>query len=145
MSDADKKAVIKCTEALAQRQNQVDDPGVLPKVDLDDVPADIVIPVAIDKTIAGMSSHVYAQGTNGIVYHEVVMDLPELSDTQISLLPYYTSCLTEVGCGDKDYLEMQALQSAVSGGINGQTSIRGLIDNEQVTRGYYLFSGKALQ
>lgn len=145
MTDDDKKAVITKTVELTQRQTQVDDPGVLPKVDLEDVPVDIVIPDAIDKMISGAESQVYAQGTNGIVYHEVVMDLPEMSDAETKLLPYYTACLTEVGCGDKDYLEMQALQSAVSGGIAGQSSIRGLINNEQETQGFYLFSGKALE
>ena len=145
MTDNDKKIIIEKAKELAQRQSQEDDPGVLPKVGLEDVPADIAMPEAIDKIIAGTKSHVYAQGTNGIVYHEVVMKMPSLTLDEISLLPYYTTCFTEVGCGDKDYLQTQAWQSSVSGGIHSHASIRGLVDNEQATQAYYLFSGKALE
>jgi len=145
MTDDDKKIIIEKAKELAQRQSQEDDPGVLPKVGLEDVPADIAMPEAIDKIIAGTKSHLYAQGTNGIVYHEVVMKMPKLTLDEISLLPYYTTCFTEVGCGDKDYLQTQAWQSSVSGGINSHASIRGLVDNEQATQAYYLFSGKALE
>ena len=42
-------------------------------------------------------------------------------------------------------LQTQAWQSSVSGGISTHSSIRGLVDDEQVAEGYYLFSGKALQ
>ena len=145
MTDDDKKTIINKTKELAKRQTQEDDPGVLPKVGLEDVPADVSMPEAIEKTIAGTKSQVYAMGTNGIVYHEVVMNLPNLSSEEIRLLPYYSSCFTEVGCGDKDYLEAQAWQSSVSGGIGAHSSIRGLVDNEQDAHGYYLFSGKALE
>jgi len=68
-----------------------------------------------------------------------------LSDDELAVLPYYSSCLAELGCGDKDYLQMQEWQSSVSGGIHAQQSIRGFTDNAQKLRAYYLFSGKALQ
>lgn len=144
MSDAEKQQVVKRAAALAERQLQEDNPDMLPKVDLDDVPAEIKIPEATKQTIAGADSTVYKQGTNGIVYHEIVCELPELTDAELALLPYYSSCLTELGCGDKDYLEVQEWQSSVSGGIHSHHSIRAFTDDEQKTRGYYFFSGKAL-
>ncbi len=144
MSDADKQQVIQRTEALAERQSQEDNPEMLPKVGLDDVPAEITIPYAEKKTVAGTESSIYKQGTNGLVYHEIVCELPELNETELALLPYYSSCLTELGCGDKDYLEIQSWQSSVSGGISAHHSIRAHTDDEQKIRGYYFFSGKAL-
>ncbi len=62
----------------------------------------------------------------------------------LAVLPYYSSCLTELGCGDKDYLQMQELQSSVSGGIHAHQSIRAFTDDEQKVRAYYVISGKAL-
>lgn len=144
MDAADKQKVIELTEALAERQAQEDNPEVLPKVDLSDVPAELSIPEATPKTIAGSESTVYKQGTNGLVYHEIICKLPELTKEELSLLPYYSYCLTELGCGDKDYLEMQSWQSSVSGGINAQHSVRAHTDDEQQIRAYYFFTGKAL-
>ncbi len=144
MSDADKQHVVKRAEALAERQLQEDNPEILPKVDLDDVPAEIKIPTANKQKIAAVDSAIYKQGTNGLVYHEVICELPELDADELALLPYYSSCLTELGCGDKDYLHMQEWQSSVSGGIHSHHSVRAHTDNEQKVRAYFVFSGKAL-
>jgi hypothetical protein len=78
------------------------------------------------------------------VYQQVVITLPELENELIEVLPYYTYCLTEVGCGDKDYLQMQAWQAAVSGGIGSQSTMRGKIDDVQNISAYLFLSGKAL-
>ncbi len=144
MSEQDKQHVVEQAAALAERQLQEDDPGVLPKVGLSDVPAEIKIPQATKQSIAGTDSTVYKQGTNGLVYHEIICELPELTDAELALLPYYSSCLTELGCGEKDYLQMQEWQSSVSGGIHASQSIRAYTDNEQKIRAYYIFTGKAL-
>lgn len=144
MSEEDKQRVIEQAKALAERQQMEDDPEVLPKVGLADVPAEVKVPEATDATIAGSESKLYKQGTNGLVYHEIVCKLPALSDAELALLPYYTSCLSELGCGDRDYLEMQEWQSSVSGGIHVQQSIRAHTDNAQQVRAYYMFRGKAL-
>ena len=131
-------------KVLADRQMQEDDPGLLPKVDLEDVPAEIKIPEATQQKISGVDSTIYKQGTNGLVYHEIICELPALTDEELQLLPYFSSCLTELGCGDKDYLQMQEWQSSVSGGIHASHSIRAFTDDAQKTRAYYFFSGKAL-
>ncbi len=144
MSEKDKQSVIQRAEALVERQLQEDDPELLPKVGLDDVPAEIKIPQATKQTIAGTDSTIYKQGTNGLVYHEINCELPGLSEDELAVLPYYSSCLTELGCGDKNYLQMQEWQSSVSGGIHAQQSIRAYTDDEQKIRAYYLFTGKAL-
>ena len=144
LSDDDRQLVINRAQALEERQLQVDDPELLPKVGLDDVPEEIKIPEATALPISGTDSTIYKQGTNGLVYHEVVCELPALTDDELAVLPYYSSCLTELGCGDKDYLQMQELQSSVSGGIHAHASIRAFTDDEQKVRAYYVICGKAL-
>ena len=145
LNDEDRQMIIQRAQALTERQTQADDPELLPKVSLDDVPAEVKIPDATKMTIAGTESTVYKQGTNGLVYHEINCQLPALSEDELAVLPYYSSCLTELGCGDKDYLQMQEWQSSVSGGVHAQQSIRAYTDDEQKIRAYYLFTGKALQ
>jgi len=145
MSDDDKARVMRRATDLAQRQQQEDDPEVLPKVGLEDVPPDIKIPSAIPKTISGTESTLYAQGTNGLVYHEMVLDLPDFDSDQLDMLPMFSTCLTELGVADKDYLQVQGWQSSVSGGVSGHSSIRGSSNDVQQTCGYYVFTGKALE
>ena len=144
MSDEDKQLVIMRAADLAERQQQVDDPEILPKVGLDDVPADLSIPESQDRKIAGTDSSLYAQGTNGLVYHELAIDMPKLTQAQLDLIPYYSSCLTELGCGDNDYLKMQELQSSVSGGIQAHSSILAEMNDVQSAHAYFIFLGKAL-
>ncbi|MES0327039.1 MAG: insulinase family protein [Gammaproteobacteria bacterium] len=144
MSDEDKQLVIMRAADLAERQQQVDDPEILPKVGLEDVPAELSIPESQDRKIAGTDSSLYAQGTNGLVYHELAIDMPELTDAQLDLIPYYSSCLTELGCGDNDYLKMQELQSSVSGGIQAHSSILAEMNDVQSAHAYFMFLGKAL-
>ncbi len=145
MSDDDKSQVIRRAAELALRQQQEDDPAVLPKVGLEDVPPEMKIPSAIARQISNTESTLYAQGTNGLVYHEMVLDLPAFEPDQLDMLPFFSSCLTELGVGDRDYLQVQGWQSSVSGGVSGHSSIRGHSDDVQQSRGYYVFTGKALE
>ncbi len=72
------------------------------------------------------------------------MALPRLDKDLQAVLPYYSRCLTELGCGNRSYLETQAWQSSVSGGIYAHTSVRGMIDEVQQINGYFTLSSKAL-
>ncbi len=144
LSESEKAAVIEQSRALAERQTRQDDPEILPKVGLEDIPEKIAIPQGMEEKAGNLRATFFDQGTNGLVYEQIVADLPDLDETLFSLLPYYTACLTEIGSGERNYLETQALQSAVTGGIHAYTSIRGKIDDEQDVRGYFVLSGKAL-
>ena len=86
----------------------------------------------------------YSQGTNGIAYQQLIIELPELSDELIAVLPYYSSIITELGCDGKDYMQTQAWQAAVSGGISAYYSSRGEIADEQNVKAYFILSGKSL-
>ncbi len=145
LSEKDRSDLIQRAAILAERQTQQDNPDLLPKVGLEDVPAEVKIPQSIQKKLADISVTTYQQGTNGLVYHEIVCELPALSTEEKSLLPYFSACLTELGCGDKNYLQMQEWQSSVTGGVHAAQSIRACTDNTQSLQAYYLFSGKALQ
>ena len=144
LSDSQKQHIVEQAAALQARQNEVDDISILPKVGLEDVPADMQIPSGSSRQIDGVEHAFYEQGTNGLIYQQLIVDLPELDDELVNLLPIYTYCLTELGCGDKTYLQSQAWQDSVSGGVHAYTSVRGLIKNEQDIKAFFVFSGKAL-
>lgn len=144
LTEPEKQRIVEQALALAERQQTEDDPEVLPKVGLEDVPA--TVPTAEGESVSagGQQISFYDQGTNGIVYEQVITQLPYLDDDLLPLLPDYTSVLTEVGVGKDDYLATQARQDAVSGGINASTTIRGAVNNEQQISGHFILSTKAL-
>ena len=144
LTEKQQQDVVQLAKKLEKRQNQQDDESILPKVGLEDVPHQLNIATGKKTTIQGRSTHSFKQGTNGIVYQQLIVDLPKIDDELLAILPYYTSCLTELGCDKRDYLTMQALQSSVSGGIGAYTALRGAIDNEQNSSGHFILSGKAL-
>ncbi|MGS2723898.1 insulinase family protein [Porticoccus sp. GXU_MW_L64] len=141
LSDEQKQQVIEQAKALVERQHQVDDPSILPKVGRDDIPQDMAY-VGAEYSDHAITS--YAAGTNGLVYQQIVMPLPQLSDEQLDLLPIYTTCLTELGCGDRDYLQTQLHQSQVCGSISAYVTARGTPDDVQQLNGYLTLSAKGL-
>ncbi|MGB0467476.1 MAG: insulinase family protein [Pontibacterium sp.] len=143
LSDEEADAVVSQAAALEARQYQEDDESLLPKVTIADVPADMIIPEmsAQDKNLPLTQ---YNQGTNGLVYQQVIIDLPALDKAEQNLLPLYSYLLTELGCGDRDYMENQQYQSQVTGSVHAYASVRGSIDNEQQVSAFFTLSGKAL-
>ncbi|MBN0988655.1 insulinase family protein [Amphritea pacifica] len=144
LDEKQKQAVIQQAEALERRQNQVDDETLLPKVTIVDVPAQMRIPHGTEESLQGFRYHFYPQGTNGLVYEQVIIDLPALSEAEQQLIPLYSHCLTELGCDGKSYQDTQALQSQVCGSISAYSSVRGSIEDEQKVSGYMTLSAKAL-
>lgn len=145
LSADDAARIIEMTEQLKQRQMQDDDAGILPKVALDDVPASIPVHEAQAHTLGDTLPVTFMpQGTNGIVYQQLILPLPELSNRELRLLPLLGTFMTELGIGERDYLQTQALQAACCGSLSAFHSIRALPSNEQDARGHFVLSGKAL-
>ncbi len=144
LSDEQKQSIVKLATDLAERQQQVDDESLLPKVTVDDVPAQMHYTAGQKSQIDGTEASLYQAGTNGLVYQQIVMDLPQLDDELLPYLPLYSACLTELGLGEKDYLGVQQWQSQVTGGLNAFSSLRGQVDDTQGLIGFITLSGKAL-
>ncbi len=144
LTEADIAKIIEQTKALQLRQQTQDDPEILPKVGLKDIAEELKIPEGFTKSVQDFPVTWFARGTNGIIYQKIVMDLPELEDELLELLPIFCECVTEVGCGNLDYLETVAWQAAVTGGVSARLSLRGNTTDVQSIRGIFSLSGKAL-
>ncbi|RYZ99558.1 MAG: peptidase M16, partial [Moraxellaceae bacterium] len=96
------------------------------------------------ETVNGFPLRCYNAGTNGLVYEQLTCKMPALTAAQQKLLPFYCSCLTELGLGTKDYLDVQRWQAEVVGSIRGFSSIRGTGDDVQKIDAYITISAKAL-
>jgi Zn-dependent M16 (insulinase) family peptidase len=144
LNAAQTQQIIVDTEALAQRQAQEDDDSILPKVELSDVPPHLPELVPHTPAAGAFPCTTYSQGTNGLVYQQVISQLPQLDREEMEILPYYSNVLTELGLGDADYLSVQDRQSAICGSINAFTSMRGAVDDEQSVKAFSILSSKAL-
>ncbi|WP_136678955.1 insulinase family protein [Neptunomonas sp. XY-337] len=144
LSDDEAAFVVEQAQRLEERQNQDDDESILPKVTLADVPAGMHVPES--QTLATKEGDLdwFGQGTNGLVYQQVIIDMPALTDDELQLLPLFSYCLTELGCADRTYQENQQYQAQVTGGLSAFSTLRGATDDEQNVKGFFVISGKAL-
>lgn len=144
LNDDAAKRIVELAKNLEERQEQKLDESILPKVTLQDVKPDIRVLESQHAQLGVLPATLYAAGTNGIVYQQITIELPELDNELLALLPYYTNALTEVGIGEHDYLATQDWQSSVCGSIHAYTTLRGAIDDEQNAKAVLVLSSKAL-
>jgi Zn-dependent M16 (insulinase) family peptidase len=145
LSEDSKLEIVKQSARLRERQNQVDDAEILPRVGLEDVPSEKRFPEgAISRLSDGRSLTYYSVGTNGLVYQQLVTALPRIQPHLVRYLPIYTAVLTEVGSGGRNYIDTQHLQHSVTGGISAFSTLRCQTDDPESVAGYVTLSGKAL-
>ncbi len=144
LNDEQKQGIVKLAKDLQERQERIDDESILPKVGLEDIPDEMYIAEGETKHISQLPVSIYNQGTNGIVYEQLVVALPKLNDDELDLLSIYTRCLTELGSAGRSYLETQALMDKVTGGVSAYSSVRTGIHELQENKAYLTVSGKAL-
>lgn len=147
LTDADKAEIIAQTEALKVRQETPDDLDLLPKVGLEDIPAELPIVQGQLREIIcnGIDTplNLYHAGTNGIYYQQVLIQIPD----QIVKSPYFnllSVLMGEVGAGEYNYLQLQQLQTAVSGGLGMGASLRSKTDDKGQISAWLTLTTKSL-
>lgn len=145
LGQEDKARIIERSRLLKERQMQVDDPEILPKVGLDDVPAEITEPRRQDLRLPdGDAVSYYAQGTNGLAYQQIVFHLPRLEEDLLDCLQLYAACLGELGVGARDYAAVQTWQSRICGGVDSYSSIRAHLGDVQSNHALFTVSSRCL-
>ncbi|BBP46021.1 peptidase M16 [Thiosulfatimonas sediminis] len=144
LTDEQKQQIIAQSLALAERQALMDDPSLLPEVTKEDIPVDIKNPQATERQVGSLGVSQYVCGSNGISYQQLLMQMPALSEEEQVLMPLFSSALTEIGSAGRDYLQTQALQAAVTGGLSARTALRDHLTDSQKLHSHYILSSKAL-
>ncbi|RKG45850.1 MULTISPECIES: insulinase family protein [Acinetobacter] len=147
LTDEQKAEILAQTEALKVRQDTPDDLNLLPKVGLEDVPAELqIVQGQLREIISnGLDTplNLYHAGTNGIYYQQVLVQIPQ----DIVQSPYFnllSILVGEVGAGEYDYLELQQLQTAVSGGLGMGASLRSKLDDKNQITAWLTLTTKSL-
>ena len=144
LDESSRKQLIERARELAERQEQIDDPSILPKVDLEDIPGGFRHVEGRVNDTAAVPITFFDQATNGLVYQQCISKLPDLDTQEVELMPILCTLLTEVGVVDQDYLTVQARQSSVTGGMSAAMSLRAMVGDLQTVHGHLVVSGKAL-
>jgi len=147
LTEEQKAEIVAQPDALKVRQDTPDDLNLLPKVGLEDVPAEMqivqgqlreVISNGIDTPL-----NLYYAGTNGIYYQQVLVQIPD----EVVQSPYFnllSILVGEVGAGEYDYLEFQQIQTAVSGGLGMGASLRSKVDDKNKISAWLTLTTKSL-
>ncbi len=147
LTEEQKAEIIAQTEALQIRQDTPDDLNLLPKVGLEDVPAEMqIVQGQLREVISnGVDTplNLYYAGTNGIYYQQVLVQIPD----EVVQSPYFnllSILVGEVGAGEYDYLEFQQIQTAVSGGLGMGASLRSKVDDKNKISAWLTLTTKSL-
>ena len=145
LDEDEKAAILARSRRLRQRQMLEDDPEILPKVGLADVPAEMSEPKRQSLALPGGDAvSYYAQGANGLAYQQIVFKLPRLEDELLDSLQLYAACLGELGVGARDYAQVQTWQSRISGGVDSFSSIRARLGDVQSNHALFSISSNCL-
>jgi Zn-dependent M16 (insulinase) family peptidase len=144
LNDKKRQEIARIAADLEARQSQPDDAELLPRVTLDDVPKELKFPQGTSAAVEALPATWYHPGTNGMVYQQLVSEMPAFDAELIDLLPLYSMCLAELGSGGRDYMQTQAQQAAVLGGIGARISTRSVLGSTDKLHSAFVLSAKGL-
>ena len=144
LTESEKQAIVDGAEVLKQRQEMEEDLEILPKVGVEDIPSEISYAQSSSSESQPLPLTSYSAGTNGLAYQQIIMPMPAFSDAQMDLLPLYSTCVTEMGVGDRDYQQTQLWHSSVVGSYSASASVRSDRTSLETLHGNISFSAKGL-
>ena len=118
----DKNRIIELTKDLKLRQEKSDNPEILPKVTKEDIPIVRTYPKS-ESYKNDDKNFFYKVGTNGITYHSMILPCGPLTNDEFKVASLFANTLTDVGINNKDYEEVQKIQSAITGGISANFTL----------------------
>ena len=144
LSIDEKNKIIDLSKKLKERQESEDNPELLPKVGIADIPAQRKYLKPDASSDLNNNKYIYKTGTNGIVYHSLIYPIQGLDDSEIDFLNMYANILTDIGIGDYTYEDVQKYQSTITGGISASIVLLPS-SNEDKNRVGLKIAGKSLE
>jgi hypothetical protein len=138
---AQRAALRRRSAALTAHQQRVDDPGVLPRLARDDIPARRCFP-ALDRLAPGLTTA--RARTNGVLDQTIALALTP-DPTAITTHDATARCVGELGCGDLDYVAFNALLDRCCGGLHASHSLLPVADDPACYRSYLVVDCHGLE
>lgn len=142
----DELQAIMARDALRrEHQNRMQDPGVLPGLDLGDVPVNRTFPEAKTSRLDCGSVATYPVNSHGLVYQGVTFTLEPLDEKGLRQLALFAAILPEMGFGGLGYAEAQSLIAEKTGGITAEAEFSPLFDDRKTGFLRFTVKGRALR
>lgn len=143
LSEEERKKMAQSMIHLERFQKEQEHQSIecLPKVTLRDVPVlGRHFPLKQEDAV-----FTHTTFTNGFVYADLVMDLPFLSVDELPLATLFTTLLSEVGVGKRDYVQNLELLQAHVGGMSASINFYPRIEDATQMRPALVLRSKALE
>ncbi len=146
LSASEVTAIVKQAESLAQYQKETEQQNinVLPKVDLEDVPVHVHDLPLHEANLGNLRTFHHDCFTNQILYADLVLDLPALSEEELPYLQLLVALLTEVGAGGRSWQENLEYIQSHTGGVGAMTALHPQIDEPLQLKPALTIRGKSL-
>jgi len=145
LSAEDVQLILNDAEALFYLQDEgAGDEEVLPKIHLSAIPKEPKNFVLQEHKLDHLHLYTHETFTNGIIYADYVLPIPQIKEEEIPFLRLLVNFLTQMGAGGKGYEEtLQNVQSE-TGGITASIQLFHHIDCPKECLPTLVLSGKAL-
>ncbi len=143
LTAAEKEKIRQDADALSARQATTEDVSVLPTLEIEDIPPDIVR-IAPSATPMAPRTRGYVQSTSGILYYLSAAEISHLSPDLTPYLPLFCHALTRVGTEQHNYVAMARQIDRYTGGVGLSIQARTRFDDTGVCQPMIHFSGKSL-
>jgi presequence protease len=142
----DVKKILIQTKDLERYQKQTEEQKIdcLPKVTIEDVPLSIRDFPLIESPIGNLKVFHHDCFTNHIVYADLFLELPEVTQEDLPYLQLLLNILPELGAGDRSYMENLDYMQAHTGGLGFSFSLFIPIDQDRPLQPSLHLRGKAL-
>ena len=117
----------------------------LPHLSLKEVPRDARDYALHKEQVGGLTVYHHPCFTNGIVYADLMFDLPHVSEAELPLVAMVSRLLTEMGSAGRSYEETLQLQQATLGDLEGSLALHIAHDNPEQTHPTLGVRGAALR
>ncbi len=144
LSKLDRENIRKNSELLEIRQSKKDDPNILPKVTVNDVGKSKSYPKSKSYISNGTKKNYYKAGTNGIDYYQAIHSIIKPTFDDLKYATLFADIMCEVGIKEKNYEDIQKLQSEILGQITSNFTILRDVNNSSFKLGIKM-GGYSLQ
>lgn len=129
-----REEILSLNEKLGKYQESLETQKLdcLPKITLRDIPAKSKDYPLFETKIENLHIFHHDCFTNQILYADLVFDLPHINEEDLSLVSLYAQFMTELGVGNRSYLENLDYQQAYTGGVSACLSLN-ITQEEQIT------------
>ncbi len=146
LSENEKQKIVADAKRLLEFQKDQETASIecLPKLDLKDIPKNSKDYPLIKEKINSLNIYHHNVFTNNILYTDLVFNLPNIDEKDLSLLSLFSSILTELGANSRDYISNLEYIQEYTGGIEAYLSINGNSDDPNKSNPTFSIGGKAL-